>query len=570
MFPNSQERLEYTYNNDIPLVLTVYDTPICIGQRPLARFTDLLPLLYQQQAYLQMDFGRVGVGAHNKNSEVPPTRTPPLSAPLMEKLKFVVGASPAYNVNFSLLPTGGRYDQNNNQNHNGGENENEVQLKIKNELYRLQCQEDLLDYLFGDEEITNQPHKLELLYGMRLIPPFSDEYFTNLKEWEAYYASLDSTATVSMPSFVNHILSCATQEIKQTNNNNSKDEKTIFQVCRYNYKPFVKSCTPSNVTEVLDSVVPPRQLQFYNVDYDRCVERYKERKKVILRIQEITEYIKQNILDGKEYLNAARSEELRREEQLLAELDLIPEGGIGEVQCLLERPATTVIDRESVLRLEEVLDGELTDSAARGWQQYRRENPVTSNANTSKKLEPIATTTKAKPKSEGPSPGKAAPELNAERTLLQIHLLSEELLRQATVDLPERGVLLRRLLNQAYLSLEAHHTLAMENTALWMKTEILPEDIGEHDPSDPPKSNAALARRRSELEEEVRALQREKATLDRRRQALTQHHQETQAARELKVAQEKGFQETLCDRLKEYTERVKAQERERRPSADGA
>ncbi|CBZ23302.1 hypothetical protein LMXM_04_0690 [Leishmania mexicana MHOM/GT/2001/U1103] len=150
-------------------------------------------------------------------------------------------------------------------------------------------------------------------------------------------------------------------------------------------------------------------------------------------------------------------------------------------------------------------------------------------------------------------------ELNKERTLVQLSLLGEELLRQVTVDLPERGVLLRRLLDEAQLSIDARAILARERCKATQECLLDGQDARE-----------ATAAQCKVLESEVAELRSRLAYVTARKAALRAWVEE-QKARELTVSRERAhFEHNLRERLLAHTERVKAaQDAERRSSLPG-
>ncbi|CAB75568.1 hypothetical protein LMJF_04_0690 [Leishmania major strain Friedlin] len=150
-------------------------------------------------------------------------------------------------------------------------------------------------------------------------------------------------------------------------------------------------------------------------------------------------------------------------------------------------------------------------------------------------------------------------ELNKERTLVQLSLLGEELLRQVTVDLPERGILLRRLLDEAQLSIDARAILARERCKATQEHLLDGQDARE-----------ATAAQCKVLESEVAELRSRLAYVTARKAALGAWVEE-QKAQELTASRERAhFERNLRERLVAHTERVKAaQDAERRSSLPG-
>lgn len=140
-------------------------------------------------------------------------------------------------------------------------------------------------------------------------------------------------------------------------------------------------------------------------------------------------------------------------------------------------------------------------------------------------------------------------ELNKQRTLVQLSLLGEELVRQATVDLPERGVLLRRLLDEAQLSLDARAILVRERTTATQEHLLDGQDARE-----------AAVTQGDGLQKEVAELRARQAYVLARKAALVAAV-EGRKTREAAARQERlDYQESLRERLAGHTERVKAEQ----------
>jgi hypothetical protein len=147
-------------------------------------------------------------------------------------------------------------------------------------------------------------------------------------------------------------------------------------------------------------------------------------------------------------------------------------------------------------------------------------------------------------------------EINKERRLVHFDLLGEELLRQVTVDLPERGVLLRRLLNEAQLSLDARALLARERFRETQEHLLDGQDTRE-----------ALAASRMQLEAEVAQLRSRLVSLQTRKAGLEAWVAE-RAARSAEDRQARlQFEQQLCDRLTTHTAATKAAQEAFRQSA---
>lgn len=154
--------------------------------------------------------------------------------------------------------------------------------------------------------------------------------------------------------------------------------------------------------------------------------------------------------------------------------------------------------------------------------------------------------------------GSAHLELNRERTTLQFHLLKEELLRQVAIDLPERGVLLARLLDEAQLSFDAYDVLIRCACIAALQHKCL-DGVEE-------RHTEAMAKAAA-LEEELAALAARKAKLAERKGSLMVWVRERLAADEAARKQRTAFEEVVTERMRRHTEAVKAQQdRERRGS----
>ncbi|GET85676.1 hypothetical protein LtaPh_0406800 [Leishmania tarentolae] len=138
-------------------------------------------------------------------------------------------------------------------------------------------------------------------------------------------------------------------------------------------------------------------------------------------------------------------------------------------------------------------------------------------------------------------------ELNKERTLVQLNLLGEELIRQVTVDLSERGVFLRRLLDEAQLSIDSRAILARERSTATQERLLDGQDARE-----------ATAAQCKLLERQVAELRSRLAYATAHKAALETWVEERKA-RELAASCERAyFQTKLQERLVAHTELVKA------------
>ncbi|KPA75555.1 hypothetical protein ABB37_08441 [Leptomonas pyrrhocoris] len=147
-------------------------------------------------------------------------------------------------------------------------------------------------------------------------------------------------------------------------------------------------------------------------------------------------------------------------------------------------------------------------------------------------------------------------ELNKERRLVQFDLLGEELLRQVTVDLPERGVLLRRLLGEAQLSLAARGVVARERLSATQEHLL----DGQDDREELAAAHARLEAEAAQLRDRLTFLQVRKAGLE----ALVV---ERKARAKAETHTRMEFQNKLRERLTAHTEAMKAAQDAARQSA---
>lgn len=410
----------------------------------------------------------------------------------------------------------------------------------------------------------------------------------------------------------------------------------------YVYNPVVLS----KVSGVMNSLVPPRLLVFFDIDPKLVEKQYRNRERRQRKIEALVQ----------ENATHPGNERLLRELQEERELQRTEDPVVGEAMLLIEPPSMSQSTRMDLLALEKEVDMHLRNSGSRCWGLPLRMNThspdllsggdgggggVSSNrtggGKACKKRKDRETATEIIRQEAGPyltsgkgttgggissasgigastlSPplnsatatgpsggggtsssaasagGAASPlfyntictgaalpstltkdaggtatvsttlnlvELNRERNGIYLHFLGEEVLRQVVLDLPERGVLLSRLLNEATLSLRTYEVVLQESVLHSGKMLM----IGE-------KERKVALERISYLEAEVKALKKKKEAMMERKRTLQDVFEHRKALEQVKIQQERKFQETLLERLRAHAEVVKEmQDRERRGS----
>jgi dynein light intermediate chain len=135
-----------------------------------------------------------------------------------------------------------------------------------------------------------------------------------------------------------------------------------------------------------------------------------------------------------------------------------------------------------------------------------------------------------------------------------MELLADELLRQVTIDQPERGLLLRRIRDEAKMTIEAYKCL--HEAALQYGAQKL---------LDGARGTPEMVQRIDQLKKETEALHKEVKRLEARQASLVRCVEEQIQADNRRHNEEKAFLENSRKRLQQHLEDVKKmQEAERR------
>lgn len=395
----------------------------------------------------------------------------------------------------------------------------------------------------------------------------------------------------------------------------------------YVYNPVVMN----KVEGVMNSLVPPRLLIFFDIDPKQVEKQYRNRER---RQRKIEALIQENATHP-------GNRRLLRELQEERELQCTEDPMVGEAMMLIEPPSMSQSTRADLLALEKEVDMHLRKSGSRCWGlplrmsshgpsmegEYVRNDPASIRGGTGKVFKkrkgretateiirqgspylsagrgggangsgvapPSATTTISGTASTTPPTGAVASsssppmfyntichgslpstltkdaggtatvtttlnlvELNRERTGIYLHLLGEEVLRQVVLDLPERGVLLSRLFNEALLSLRTFEVLLEESVSHSAKILM----VGQ-------KERELAHKNITELKSEVESLRKKKEALTVRKASLQTVFGNRKALEIVRAQQERKLQETLLERLRLHADFVKeTQDRERRGS----
>lgn len=395
----------------------------------------------------------------------------------------------------------------------------------------------------------------------------------------------------------------------------------------YNYNPVVMS----KVEGVMNSLVPPRLLIFFDIDPKQVEKQYRNRER---RQRKIEALIQENATHP-------GNRRLLRELQEERELQCTEDPMVGEAMLLIEPPSMSQSTRADLLALEKEVDMHLRKSGSRCWGlplrmsahsasvegEYGRNEPVSVRGETGKVFKkkkgretateiirqgspylsagrgggasgsgvaPASATTKISCTTSSTAATSAAAsssspplfyntichgslpstltkdaggtatvtatlnlvELNRERTGIYLHLLGEEVLRQVVLDLPERGVLLSHLFNEALLSLRTFEVLVEESVTHSEKILM----VGQ-------KERALAHENIKKLESEVESLRKKKDALNVRKASLQTVFEKRKALELVRAQQERKLQEILLERLRVHADFVKeTQDRERRGS----
>ncbi|KAG5487848.1 hypothetical protein LSCM4_07527 [Leishmania orientalis] len=367
----------------------------------------------------------------------------------------------------------------------------------------------------------------------------------------------------------------------------------------------------ATLRSALDAVLPPRLFVYYSIDRETAMAVQEQRRAAQHRHAFLRRHLKAHSEDAN---GVAEMEALR--EALAGEYAEAP---VGVILVILERTSDVQAPRDYLVKLERTLDEVLErvqarccgrplqlNSANTAQQSRSLRQQHTASApsppslpgtklkqgsiNSSVKASlgkgreaPTRTTILATPEKQvctrtlKPLPAQPAAlsasgggsatvaatlnvlELNKERTLVQLSMLGEELLRQVTVDLPERGILLRHLLDEAQLSIDAHAILARERFKATQEHLLDGQDVRE-----------AMVAQCKVLDSEVAELRSRLAYVTARKAALEVWVEERRAREQAASRERTHFETNLRERLTAHTERVKeAQDAARRSSLPG-
>ncbi|KAL7704226.1 Axonemal dynein light chain [Lotmaria passim] len=405
---------------------------------------------------------------------------------------------------------------------------------------------------------------------------------------------------VDLPAYARQLLVGCSASIR----GEGKTERSLLLAGAEPRAPVVAA----TLRAALDAVLPPRMLLYYIVRYETAVELQRQRRAAQAQQEALRQAVQEHPDD--------RSSQAALEEVTALLSDHYTKAPVGMVLVLLERTSDVQAPREYLNGLERSIDDvlalcharccgrplKLSTSAQNAQRpatitapaapsagsptptrpaEERRKNQkgqlksragATTAATTTTILStvknPVCTSTTkplpARPAALTSSGGGSASvattlhvlELNKQRCLVLFDLLGEEVLRQITVDLPERGILLRRLLDEAQLSLDARAVLARERVHATQE--------GLRDGQD---DREALAAAMATLEVEAAALRERLATLQTRKAGLEAWAEE----RKVRAAAERDvrlrFEERLRERLTAHTEAMKTAHEVTRQSA---
>ncbi|KAG5511664.1 hypothetical protein JKF63_07261 [Porcisia hertigi] len=348
----------------------------------------------------------------------------------------------------------------------------------------------------------------------------------------------------------------------------------------------------------LDAVLPPRLFIYYSIHQEKAMAVQEQRQAAKLRLESLRRHMEVHRNDTN-----ARAEIEALSSALAVEYE---ETLVGAIVVILQRTSDVQSPRNYLAHLERTLDDVLREVKARCCgrplkltstssmkqrPQHHTASPPTLSSGSKTLLAPPGKTREVKEnvhilslpnnpvctRTLKPLPAQPTPtsvsgggsatvastlnvlEANKERTLVQLNLLGEELLRQVTVDLPERGILFRRILDEAQLSIDARAILARERFKATQEHLLDGQDVRE-----------ATEARRGTLEGEVAELRSQLAYVTARRVALKAWVEEKKAAEVQANRERVHFETSLRERLKAHTEKVKiAQDAARRGSLTG-
>lgn len=589
----SRARLERAYVRDLPVGLTLYGEPQLLGRRPIT-YKNMFNYLYEEQSNRETQ-GKRPLEYRDMDSDCQDE----LHGKLRSWLKMAAGRDRALNVDTRIQSK---------------EKSDGISAQPKRNPYEediFEAQQRLLNYFFrknsGDEGNTAS-QLCNMFFGMWQIPANSPKYISAIYEWSLYFCCLaDSQSQLSsqgamqtlslhnIPTFIKNILHTAKVKlnfpdtaVEEKDDGDKEDgveesgnslrlaqgtDQVIGASCEvdhYSYNPVVMS----KVSGVMDALLPPRLLVFFDIDHKMAAKQFRNCER---RQRKIETLIKENAAHP-------GNKRLLRELQEEKELQRTEDPVVGEAMLLMERASMSQSTRVNLLSLEKDVESLLRSSRSRCWGIPLRMNSADPGSMDSKvnKTEPSIIRQEVQPGSSpstnfyntvcpGTKPialskesgGTATVkktlnivELNKERTSIHIFLLGWELLRQVILDLPERGVLLSRILNEAILTLRLFEVMINENSRDSGEALL----VGQVE-------RASANEQIKALEGDIQKLKDEKVRLQEKKKSMHSMIEHRKTLEIIKAQQEKLFQDALVDRLKTHAEEVKeAQDRERRGS----
>lgn len=601
----TRTHLEYAYVRDLPVGLTLYGEPQLLGRRPIT-YKSIFRYLYEQQLSREIQ-GDPPLEYRDMSDEMQDE----LHGKLRSWLRMAAGQDRALNVDTRIR----------SKEKSDGVSAQPKRNPVEEDIF--EAQERLFNYFFMksavNENATNASQMPHFFYGIRQVPAQSPEYMATLYDWSVYFSCAaekhfkiplrSTTANApqllsieSMPDYIKDILKAAKAKLNFPEQQAFDDDEgtaeedapscvaqedmnigATCEIDHFSYNPVVMS----KVSGVMDSLVPPRLLVFFDIDDKLAEKQFRNREK---RQRKIETLIKENAAHP-------GNKRLLRELQEEKELQKMEDPVVGEAMLLMERASVSQSTREDLVELEREVERHLAESCSRCWGVPLRINEQSAldarvhgssvGARGRKNKTPEAHIVRQEPQMglnnipispnfynticHGARPTALSKEyggtatvtqtlniveLNRERTNLYLHLLGSELLRQVILDLPERGVLLSRVLNEAILSMRVYDVLLQESSRNSGETLL----IGQQERADAKQEI-------EKLEAEVKELQEKKAALMQRKKSLKMVFDHRKTLEIVKAQQERNFQDSLVERLRSHAEEVKEmQDRERRGS----
>lgn len=599
--------LEIAYSRDLPLDLIVYEAPQWIGDRPF-RLGELLYVLERQLSYMKQQrehrqppdsvlFHRSdGTAAAVAVAAAAPDVA--FMTPLVQEL-LPVAVSQQHRLKVQLMHSNFAGSAQNssraNTNHDGdddhpqhssssnnrdtsdtvaavdaavdnggGKKMEAATLEEERELIRDAAAHQLRHYLFSSTAAAKTPALQtainSLMSGARVVSSGAAEYAELLLELRGVEdRAARAAATAATP---------AAAVSSSPGAPSARLPSYLRQLLQSNAVAAPERCCPtvkSGMRGVLDLILPPRLVVSYVIEQDIVVALQQEQE----ALEEQQQALKAELAAHPGDLQ--RQDTLQMVERRLAEMSSVV---VGTETYVVERVSAAPAPREYLVALEESLDSLLQDSRARccglplraggtrhpapAQGRYPKKKYGTIEVEALPKDGVCARTVRAT--ADAPATTVASTlnvlELSYERLVLQYHLLGAELLRQVAIDLPERGLMLRRLLNEGGLSLAAHSVLHRERCRATSERLL-----------DGQEERESLAATAASLQADVASLKAEREALRQRKKGLQVWVKEQKEAEVAEQRRRKSFEEQLFERLATHTSAVRAaQDRERRAS----